>query len=148
MRWFLLVALAFSACSAGPAMHQPPRVAIEGSHQLLLDVVRYFVSREGWEIVRMDPVIGLVEALTPEDQAVGVGMRRRWEFYISENQLSAIAMLEAKFEPTGDWKRADHVCSSYAYLQEKAVLREIAEMLATSRRKRPAEPRAWSARSK
>lgn len=89
---------------------------------VLYEAITGLANREGWDIVVIEPQLGYVEALAPEEKTLGVGMRERWRFDVADNQINVTRFLEVQFDKGGEWQRETAVSSGYVYRREREVL--------------------------
>lgn len=127
MRSLVVAAVVFSsaACATtgqydGAKQYAAPTLTLPNVQADLHAAVEVMARNEGWSIVASAP--GRIEALTPVDTTLGVGMRERWVFSIDDYQVAVTRVLEAQWDRGGEWQSDAQVCTGYVYLREQEVL--------------------------
>jgi hypothetical protein len=135
MRSLLVAAVVLSsaACATtgqydGAKKYAAPTLTLPSVQADLHAAVEVMVRNEGWKIVASDE--NHIEAVTPVDTTLGVGMRERWMFAIADYQIAVTRVLEAQWDRGGAWQSDAQVCTGYVYLREQEVLATLEKQAA------------------
>ncbi len=120
--------LAFVAC-ADTRPYTPLVMVVAGNQNELFDAIQTAAKDLHWQIFRVDPDSGQIEAYAQVNDLPGVTARQHWTLTVTDNQIAAALSFEAKFDEADDapWVGSTDVCSSYEYLREKETLVQIAK---------------------
>lgn len=129
---FVTVLVSSAACATtgnyeGAKQYAAPTLALPRLQADLAAAVTVMVRNEGWELVAADDT--RIEALTPVDASLGVAMRERWVFTVSDYEVAVVRTLEAQFDKGGVWAHESVVCTGYVYLREHEVLGAIEQQV-------------------
>jgi hypothetical protein len=130
MRQLLVAALLVSsaACATtgvqdGAKTYIAPTLTLPQVSDDLTAAVEQMVRHEGWTVVTREA--GRIEAVTQADESMGVAMRERWVFAITDYEIAVVRTLEAQFDKGGTWEHDSKVCTGYVYLREREVLAQV-----------------------
>jgi hypothetical protein len=130
MRYLLAAAVIVSsaACATtgqfeGAKQYVTPTLTLPQVQPELTAAVEQLLHHEGWTIISRTN--NRIEALTRPDESLGVAMRERWVFAISDYEIAVVRTLEAQFDKGGAWEHESQVCTGYVYLREREVLAQV-----------------------
>ena len=130
MRSLLTAVVLFSsaACATvgqydGAKQYVSPTLTLPQVRADLAAAVEQLVHHEGWTVI--ERTSGRIEAVTRADESMGVAMRERWVFSISDYEIAVVRTLEAQFDKGGSWEHESQVCTGYVYLREREVLDQV-----------------------
>lgn len=130
MRYLLAAAIILSsaACATtgpfgGAKQYVSPTLTLPQVRVVLSAAVEQLLRHEGWTVVARAG--DRIEAVTRADESMGVAMRERWVFSISDYEIAVVRTLEAQFDKGGAWEHESQVCSGYVYLREREVLAQV-----------------------
>ncbi len=130
MRSLLAAAIILSsaACATtgmydGAKQYVSPTLTLPQVQTDLAAAVEQLVHHEGWTVVERSN--GRIEAVTRADESMGVAMRERWVFAISDYEIAVVRTLEAQFDKGGAWEHESQVCTGYVYFREHQVLAQV-----------------------
>ena len=133
----LLLVLGVAACASTPGAiptsgYRSPTLTIAAVAPVVCDAIARLARAEGWELVTVAPERGLIEAVSPAETTLGVGMRERWRFVMADYDVVVTRVLEVQFEPGGGWQSESQVAAGYAYERERQVLASLGAQFETS----------------
>lgn len=123
-----------AACSmtglqGGRKTYNAPSLAMPAVQHDIFGALFDVVREQKWTVVKADAKAGYLEAIAPADVSLGVAMRERWTFAVTDYEVKATRVLEVAFE-ANNWQREDVVCTGYVYLREHEVLDHVERRVA------------------
>ncbi|HSI05512.1 MAG: hypothetical protein ACAI38_20210 [Myxococcota bacterium] len=130
----ILISTACATTSGGvqTSGYRAPSVTIAAVAPVVCDAITRLARAEGWELVTVAPERGLVEAVSPTETTLGVGMRERWRFTMADYDVAVTRLLEVQFEPGSGWQSESNVAAGYGYEREHQVLASLGAQFDTT----------------
>ncbi|MEZ0312399.1 MAG: hypothetical protein ACAI38_11545 [Myxococcota bacterium] len=123
-----VIILSSAACATtgqfdGAKQYVSPTLTLPQVGADLTAAVEQLVRHEGWTVVARTK--DRIEAVSRADESMGVAMRERWVFAITDYEVAVVRTLEAQFDKGGAWEHETQVCTGYVYMREREVLAQV-----------------------
>jgi uncharacterized protein YceK len=126
----MLLSLLAGCASTRARTYQPPTAPVSMNPAAVTRSAVRHAQGQGWTVTRVDREVGLVEAVTTEEDLEGIRVREWWTFRVEQDRVQARLRTEFVLHDGGDWESSPLVCAGYSYLREASHLEAVLALAA------------------